>query len=99
MNNEYVAEILRATASLRSRDPAGVTAIIQNALAAAGLAGSVGDEPSGNPNAGIQLPQMFLPGTGRGAEHLPPRTDRLRKPLSEVVRTLRAGGMRIEGLP
>ena len=36
MNNDYVAEMLRATGSLRSGDPAGVTAIIQNALAAAG---------------------------------------------------------------
>ena len=54
MNNDYVAEILRATGSLRSGDPAGVTAIIQNALAAAGLTGSVGDGPSGNPNLGIQ---------------------------------------------
>ena len=59
MNNDYVAEILRATGSLRSGDPAGVTAIIQNALAAAGLTGSVGAGPSGNPNPGIQLPQTF----------------------------------------
>ena len=59
MNNDYVAEILRATGSLRSGDPAGVTAIIQNALAAAGLTGSVGAGPSGNPNPGIQLPQTL----------------------------------------
>ena len=64
MNNDYVAEILRATGSLRSGDPAGVTAIIQNALAAAGLTGSVGVGPSGNPNPGIQLPQAFRPGAG-----------------------------------
>ena len=57
MNNDYVAEILRATGSLRSGDPAAVSAIIQNALAAAGLTGSVGAGPSGNPNLGIQLPQ------------------------------------------
>ena len=101
MNNDYVAEILRATGSLRSGDPAGVSAIIQNALAAAGLTGSVGVGPSGNPNLGIQLPQTFLPGAGHGAELLPPRTDRLRKPLSEVVNTLRSGGMGLglEGLP
>ena len=59
MNNDYVAEILRATGTLQSGDPAGVTAIIQNALAAAGLTGSVGAGPSGNPNPGIQLPQAF----------------------------------------
>ena len=60
MNNDYVAEILRATGSLRSGDPAGVTAIIQNALAAAGLTGSVGDGPSGNPNPGIHAPHSLL---------------------------------------
>ena len=37
--NDYVAEILRAAGSLRSGDPAGVTAIVQNALALAGLSG------------------------------------------------------------
>jgi poly(hydroxyalkanoate) depolymerase family esterase len=97
MNNDYVAEILRATGTLQSGDPADVTAIIQNALAAAGLVGSVDAGPSGNPNPGLQLPQAFRP----GAEHLPPRADRLRKPLSEVVRTLRSGGMGLglEGLP
>ena len=101
MNNDYVAEILRATGSLRSGDPAGVTAIIQNALAAAGLTGSVGDRATGEPNPGIQLPQSFRPVSGHGAELLPPRTDRLRRPLSEVVRTLRAGGkgLGLEGLP
>ena len=101
MDNDYVAGILRATGSLRSGDPKGVTAIIQNALAAAGLTGSVGVGPSGDPNPGIQLPQTFRPGASHGAELLPPRTDRLRKPLSEVVRTLRAGGMGLglEGLP
>ena len=91
MNNELVAEILRATGSLRSGDPAGVTAIIQNALAAAGLTGPVGDGPSGNPTPAIHDPHTG-PGPGRGAMHYPPRTDRMRRPLSEVVRTLRAGG-------
>jgi poly(hydroxyalkanoate) depolymerase family esterase len=101
MNNDYVAEILRATGDLRSGDPAGVTAIIQNALAAAGLASSVGGGPSANPNPVIQLPQAFQSGAGHGAVRLPQRTDRLRKPLSEVVRTLRAGriGQGFEGLP
>ena len=37
MNDDYVAEMLRATGTLRSGDPAGLTAIIQSALAAAGL--------------------------------------------------------------
>lgn len=96
MNNDYVAEILRATGTLRSGDPAGVTAIIQNALAAAGLTGSVGVGRSDDPDPGIEMPQAFRRGAGQGAEHLPPRSDRLRKPLSEVVRTLQAGGMGLE---
>ena len=100
MNNDYVAEILRATGSLRSGDPAAVSAIIQNALAAAGLTGSVGVGPSANANFGIQLPQT-LPAAGHGADLLPPRADRLRKPLSEVINTLRSGGMglKLDGLP
>ena len=100
MNNDYVAEILRATGSLRSGDPAAVNAIIQNALAAAGLTGSVGAGPSSNPNPGIQLPQA--PARRRSRSRLlPPRADRLRKPLSEVINTLRSGGMglKLEGLP
>lgn len=89
MNNDFVAEILRATGSLRSGDPAGVSAIIQNALAAAGLTG-VPDGAGASPG---------LP-TGFAAQPLPPRADRLHKPLGEVVRTLRAGGGRpvLEGL-
>ena len=97
MNNDYVAEILRATGTLQSGDPAAVTAIIQSALAAAGLTGPGSNRASDASNPGIQLPQAFRP----GAEHLPPRTDRLRKPLSKVINTLRSGGMglKLDGLP
>ena len=100
MNDDYVAEILRATGSLRSGDPAGVSAIIQNALAAAGLTGSVGAGPSGNPNLGIHAPHSLTRRAYYGAEHIPLPTDRMRKPLSEVVRTLRTGGkgLRLEGI-
>lgn len=38
MSNDFVAEILRATGTLRSGDPAGATAVIQAALAAGGIA-------------------------------------------------------------
>ena len=93
MNNELVAEILRATGSLRSGDPAGVTAIIQNALAAAGLTGPVGDGLSGNPSPAIREPHTLPPGL-RGSANAP-RADRMRRPLSEVIRTLRAGGKRL----
>ena len=78
MNNDYVAEILRATGALRSGDRDGVGAVIHNALAAAGLMAPAGAVRSG---------------AAPGAEALPPRSNRLRKPLSEVVRTLRSGGM------
>ena len=100
MNNDYVAEILRATGSLRSGDPAGVSAIIQNALAAAGLTGSVGAGPSDDPEP--RHPAASTSPTRRWSRSriLPPRTDRLRKPLSEVVRTLRTGGkgLGLEGM-
>lgn len=96
MNNDYIGEILRATVALRSGDPAGVTTIIQNALASAGLTHSIGDAPSNNPCPGIQLPQALRPAAGHGAEPLPPRTERLRKPLGEVVNTLRAQGMSLK---
>ena len=101
MNNDYVADILRATGTLRSGDPAGVTAIIQNALAAAGLTGSGAADSSDYPNPGIQRPQAFRGGADHGAGHLPPRSDRLRKPLGEVVRALQTGGMKLglDGLP
>ncbi len=90
MNNDFVAEILRATGSVRSGDPAGVTAIIQNALSAAGLTSSAGDATSGNSNPTIHEPHLLPAGASHGAIHFPSRTVRLRKPLSEVVRTLRA---------
>ena len=104
MNNDFVAEILRATGSLRSGDPEGVTAIIQNALSAAGLTGANMAGAPNVPHPGVQPPRTRVPGAGHGADLLPPRTDRLRKPLSEVIRTLRSGGMGqglqgLKGLP
>ena len=100
MNNEYVAEILRATGSLRSGDPAGVSTIIQNALAAAGLTDPVGAGSSGNPNLGTQAPHSLTRSAYDGVEHVPLRTDRMRRSLSEVVRTLRTGGkgLGLEGM-
>jgi len=92
MNNRFVAEILRATGSLRSGDAAGVTAIIQNALAAAGLTSSSGGGHADNP--AIDHPRTLPPRADLETTHLP-RTNRMRRPLSEVVRTLRAGGKRL----
>jgi poly(hydroxyalkanoate) depolymerase family esterase len=43
MNSDYVAEILRATGSLRAGDQAGVSAVIRSALAAAGLTEAGGE--------------------------------------------------------
>lgn len=104
MNNDFVAEILRATGTAQSKDPAGITVIIQNALAAAGLTGANGAGASNTPYPGIQLPQTRLLGSDHGAALLPPRADRMRKPLSEVIATLRSGGMGqglqgLKGLP
>ena len=82
MSDDYVAEILRATGSLRAGDPAGVSAIIQSALAAAGLTGSVGVGASGRPKPGFNMPHTVQLSAGQGLEHLPPRTERMRKPLS-----------------
>ena len=58
MNNDFVAEILRATGSLQSGDPAGVSAIIASALAAAGLAATPGASAQDIPNVSFQLPEM-----------------------------------------
>ncbi len=75
MNDDFVAEMLRATGSVRAGDLAGATALIQDALAgrtrapgAAAPRRPDGDEPS-----------RRFPGR------------RLRKSLGEVLRTLRAG--------
>jgi poly(hydroxyalkanoate) depolymerase family esterase len=80
MNSDFVAEILRATGSLRAGDQAGVSAIIQSALAAAGLTDAGAD-------------------AAHGREQLPRRSQRLRKPLGEVIRTLTAGkeGLGLDG--
>ena len=59
MSDDYVAEILRAADSLRAGDPAGVSAIIQSALAAAGLTGSLGVGLSGRPKPGFNMPPRF----------------------------------------
>ena len=99
MRHDYVADILRATGSLRVGDPAGVTTVIQNALAAAGLTISSGNAPPGTANADVELPQMPLPGAAHRAEYPSSPTDRIRRPLSEVLRTLRAGGNELERLP
>ncbi|MBB1499087.1 PHB depolymerase family esterase [Paracoccus sp. MC1862] len=98
--NDYVAEILRATGTLRSGDPAGVTAIVQNALSLAGLSGAGGGIPAGNPTPAGQAPEIVLPRENY-SEIFPARTERLRKPLGEVIRSLQEGGkgLKLDGLP
>ncbi len=90
MNNEFVAEILRATGSLRSGDPAGVTAIIQNALSAAGLTSSAGDGTSGDPNPAIHEPHTLPLGAGRS--HTLSATDRSAAETPERGRPHTASG-------
>ena len=98
--NDYVAEILRATGAARSGDPAGVTAIVQNALALAGLGGPGGVIAAGNPAPAGQAPEILLPRENY-SEIFPARTERLHKPLGEVIRMLQEGGkgLKLDGLP
>lgn len=51
MNNDFVAEILRATSSLRAGDPSGATDIIQAALAAGGLSAAAAPPAGRGPAA------------------------------------------------
>jgi poly(hydroxyalkanoate) depolymerase family esterase len=99
MNNDHVAEILRATGSLRSANPDGVAAIIQRSLALAGLtAGEHG--ASSDPATGAPATYGLPPGAAQWAPR-PASVGRLRKPLGEVVQTLRSGhkGLGFDGLP
>jgi poly(hydroxyalkanoate) depolymerase family esterase len=100
MTTDYVAEILRATGTLRSGDPAGVTTIVQNALALAGLKDSGIGIVEGAPAKTMQMRQALLPGRDHTGHHSSV-TDRLRKPLGEVIRTLKEAGkgLKLEGLP
>jgi poly(hydroxyalkanoate) depolymerase family esterase len=54
MNDDFVAEILRATGAMRAGDPSGATDIIQAALAAGGLTGSPEPGAYGVPHAGFR---------------------------------------------
>ena len=98
--NDYVAEILRASGSLRSGNPAGVTAIVQNALALAGLSGPEGTVAPANPAHDIRIRPTALPGPD-GTAPPPLRAERLHKPLGEIVRALQEAGkgLKPDGLP
>ena len=102
MNNDFVAEILRATNSLRSGDPAGATAVIQAALAAAGLT----SPDSGTAPAGptFEWPEHSAKTTDTAGRRHPGETrrgPRLKRPLGEVVRTLAVGRSQLglDGMP
>jgi poly(hydroxyalkanoate) depolymerase family esterase len=114
MHSDFVAEILRATGSLRAGDPAGATDIIQAALAAGGLSASAapraGSGPAARRSHGAAAGDAsYIDGTlvevpperavPRGGTHRP---QRLRRPLGEVLRTLSEGRTRLGfegGLP
>ena len=100
MTTDYVAEILRATGTLRSGDPASVSAIVQNALALAGLKDSGNGIAAGASAKTTQMPRALLPSLGL-TKHHSSGSGRLRKPLGEVIRTLQEGGkgLKLEGLP
>jgi poly(hydroxyalkanoate) depolymerase family esterase len=112
MNSDFVAEILRATGSLRAGDPSGATDIIQAALAAGGLTSSAASASPGN--AGAWAPRRtvdasYIEGTlvedapndttAGGAGPKLPGSQRLRRPLGEVLRTLKEGrkGLGLDG--
>jgi poly(hydroxyalkanoate) depolymerase family esterase len=112
MNHDFVAEILRATGTLRSGDSSGATAIIQAALKAGGLSPS-GSDPKGMPG-GFRMPEQAdgrtIEGTlapddaaeanGNIYSSDPARSrHRLRQPLGDVLRTLREGrkGLGLDG--
>lgn len=94
MTTDYVTQIIRAAGTLRSGDPAGVTALVQNALALAGLA------QTNDSRATPPFPQALPLDPGRAA-HRPVQPGRLRKPLGEVVRVMRdiKMGQALAGLP
>jgi poly(hydroxyalkanoate) depolymerase family esterase len=104
MNNDFVAEILRATGSLRAGDPAGATDIIQAALAAGGLSHPLPPRSGGDGGQAMrERPDEawapYIDGTlaadGPAARREPPRSQRLRRPLGEVLRTLDEGRKRL----
>lgn len=61
MNSDFVAEILRATGSLRAGDQEGVSAVIRNALAAAGLTDAGGDGAHGRAHLPRRSPRLRKP--------------------------------------
>jgi poly(hydroxyalkanoate) depolymerase family esterase len=97
MKNDFVAEILRATGTLRAGDPAGASDIIQAALAAGGLSRGAplgggsgrprrpegGGAIEGTPTASEADARVIYPEAFHG--------QRLRKPLGEVLRALKEG--------
>jgi poly(hydroxyalkanoate) depolymerase family esterase len=113
MKEGFVAEILRATGSLRAGDPAGATAIIQAALAAGGLHGA---QPAQSPHAEEEAGALARQDP-RGSSALPvdgglvadgadlvragdagrirSPSQRLRRPLGDVLRTLADGRRRL----
>ena len=111
MNNDFVADILRATNTLRAGDSSGATAIIQAALAAGGLSPSSSSSKSAA--SGFGMPPRAEPHTIEGT--LAPdgpneaggnvysidaaRGQRLRQPLGDVIRTLGQGrkGLGLDG--
>jgi poly(hydroxyalkanoate) depolymerase family esterase len=107
MNSDFVAEILRATGSLRAGDPAGATDIIQAALAAGGLAAARAPRPRPSapgevrPAAGPETACIEgtlageAPGAASRSEPDGPSRRRPRRPLGEVLRTLTEGRRRI----
>jgi poly(hydroxyalkanoate) depolymerase family esterase len=104
MKSDFVAEILRATGTLRAGDPAGATAIIQAARAAGGLrpGGDQCDAAGEGSTHARSATDPVIEGTvirhPANLAEAPPRRSphgRKKRPLGEVLRTLRDGRRRI----
>jgi poly(hydroxyalkanoate) depolymerase family esterase len=100
MTDPFVAEILRATGTLRAGDPAGATAIIQAALAAGGL--RPGHTPAAPPPRRGSTPAPgaaaghIIEGTVIPADATPTAPpERPRRPLGATLRALTEGRRRL----
>lgn len=106
MKSDFVAQILRATGTLRAGDPAGATAIIRAALAAGGLGpesnaapGATGEASRPSQWAAARVIEGSLAGEpAPAADKGPPSgaaSKRRNRPLGEVLRILGDGRRRL----
>jgi poly(hydroxyalkanoate) depolymerase family esterase len=94
MTDPFVAEILRATGTLRAGDPAGATAIIQAALAAGGLRpGTTRGATAPDAAAGHIIEGTLAPTGATPTPNAP--SERPRRSLGTTLRALAEGRRRL----